>query len=815
MNFVETKPEYSPISSSEQSTRPLKICVVGSGTRFLSGISYYTHQLAEALAGSQRVSVILMRQLLPTFLYPGRQRVGAKLTDIQYNPATAVLDGIDWYWLPSMLRAIVFMLRQRPEVIVFQWWTGAVLHSYLLLALMARLLGARIVIEFHEVQDPGEARFPIARWYTSLVGGLMVRLAKGFVIHSEYDRPFLEQRYQLGNRPIALIPHGPYNQYQIAISSPEQIQPKTNPETASKVYNLLFFGTIRPYKGLEDLVRAFDALSPSEIEHYRLTIVGETWEGWTLPIELVEQSHYKNRITLVNRYVTDEEAGLYFAEADAVVLPYHRSSASGPLHTTMSHGLPLVVTHVGGLVEAVADYAGAVLVPPRNPEALSQALRRLPDLCGKKYPDPHSWERNVGRYTELFAKLNVRQVASGSSKSAAFRSKLNQLEAETRSQNSGSTYNPLRVLMVAVRYYPFMGGLETHVYEVSQRMAKAGIAVTVVTTNPDGDLPNEEWLNGVRVWRVRSWPKTRDITLSLEMVQLIQNGNWDVIHCQGYHTLFTPLAMLAAIRARVPYILSFHSGGHSSPLRNSIRGVQRQVLRPLLARAARLVAVSQFEADFFQRKLRLPAQKFVVIPNGAALPQVEKTDWLSSEPGEPGNKLILSVGRLERYKGHHRVIAAFPKVLEQYPQAHLRVVGSGPYEPELRQMVQQLGLTGQVEIGAIAPEDRQGMAGMLGRADLVTLMSDYEAHPLAVMEALAMRRPVLVAHSSGLQELAERGLVHSIPLKSNSAELAQAVINQLDRPFVPAQVELPTWESCTADLIKLYNSMADRGAREV
>ncbi len=62
-----------------------------------------------------------------------------------------------------------------------------------------------------------------------------------------------------------------------------------------------------------------------------MTIVGETWEGWTQPLRDVETSPHRDRIELVNRYVTDAEVRDHFAAADAVVLPYRRSSSSGPL----------------------------------------------------------------------------------------------------------------------------------------------------------------------------------------------------------------------------------------------------------------------------------------------------------------------------------------------------------------------------------------------------------------------------------------------------------------------------------------------------
>src|SRR2546423_12335470 len=101
--------------------RQPRVCVVGPGKRFLSGISYYTLHLANALAQSHKVSVILMRRLLPKALYPGRKRVGAPLAQLEYDPGIRVFDGVDWYWLPSMFRSLVFFILESPDVRVFQW----------------------------------------------------------------------------------------------------------------------------------------------------------------------------------------------------------------------------------------------------------------------------------------------------------------------------------------------------------------------------------------------------------------------------------------------------------------------------------------------------------------------------------------------------------------------------------------------------------------------------------------------------------------------------------------------------------------------
>ncbi|HTK08034.1 MAG TPA: glycosyltransferase family 4 protein [Ktedonobacteraceae bacterium] len=365
----------------------------------------------------------------------------------------------------------------------------------------------------------------------------------------------------------------------------------------------------------------------------------------------------------------------------------------------------------------------------------------------------------------------------------------------------------LQLLMVAARYFPFMGGIQTHVHEVGRRFARNGIQVTLLTTVPPNlknPLPKEEIVEGMRIIRVPAWPSQRDYYLAPEIYTLITRGKWDVMHCQGCHTFVPPLAMLAAREIKLPYVVTFHTGGHSSAFRNSIRNVQWRMQRPFFAHAAKLIGVSQFEANYFRSLLHLPAQQFSVIPNGVIFPESETTT-----PTE--RLLITSVGRLEKYKGHQHMIAALPYILEQRPDAHLLILGAGPYEKALRTLVDRLALTPYVEIRSVPASDRQGMAKLLAQSALVTLLSEYEAHPIAVIEALALQRPVLVADTSGLREIAEQGLARSISLKSTPEEIARAALQHIESsPTAPARFTLPTWDDCVQKLQDVYVSVARR-----
>ncbi|WP_164842371.1 glycosyltransferase [Actinoplanes solisilvae] len=393
-----------------------RVVVVGSGWRFLSGISYYTCRLSNALSSRYDVGVILMRQLLPTRLYPGRERVGQRLSELSYGPEVRVFDGVDWWGVPSLIRAVRFLRAFRPEVLVLQWWTGTVLHSYLVLCFFARLCGIKVVIEFHEVQDTGEARHRWASLYCRKLIKPLLRRTDGVVVHSRFDRVALRQTYDLRGVPDEVALHGPFDHHavpervSVPVSVPAPV-PVSVPapvcvpsaRSSSESCRLLFFGTIRPYKGLEDLIEAFGKL-PS---HYTLTVVGETWEGWTLPASMIADSPAGSRITFVNRYVADSEVDGFFAAADVVVLPYRRSSASGPLHIAMSHGLPVVVTAVGGLVEAASRYSGTTLVPAGSPSALAGAIVTATANAGRRHTDPSSWEQSVAAFTRLFARMGV------------------------------------------------------------------------------------------------------------------------------------------------------------------------------------------------------------------------------------------------------------------------------------------------------------------------------------------------------------------------------------------------------------------------
>jgi glycosyltransferase involved in cell wall biosynthesis len=360
----------------------------------------------------------------------------------------------------------------------------------------------------------------------------------------------------------------------------------------------------------------------------------------------------------------------------------------------------------------------------------------------------------------------------------------------------------IRVLIITARFLPDLGGTETHVHEMTRRMAARGdFDLTVLTTDRTGTRANSEKYEGFSILRCRSYPRNRDCYFAPGIYTHVSKGGYDLIHCQGIHTAVPVLAMIAARRTATPYLVTFHTGGHSSSLRRRLRNTQWRALGPLLRGAAAVVAVSRFEERMFQEVCRLDASRLRIIQNGGDLPV--RVTSLETVPGR-----IVSSGRLERYKGHQRVIEALPIVQQSVPHATLHILGSGRYEGRLRALIDTLGLDGSVIIESIAPDDREQMAKALGAAGVVAAMSEYEAHPIAIIEALALGIPAVGLATAGIGDLVDDGLVSGVPVDASPEVIARALVTALDRQGVGNMAELRGWDAAASDLAQVYIEVA-------
>ncbi len=377
-----------------------KICIAGPSTRFLSGVSYYTIRLANALAEQNEVSVIYFRELLPRSLFPGREHVGRPLTTLSLSPKISSLDGMDYNSPFTWVQAYRFLSNFKPDFLILQWWTSAVAHMQFILNLFKKKLGFKVIVEFHEVADPLEEAILPVKIYSRLMGRILTRSGNAFIVHSKADKQAIAEKYGLNPEKIYVIPHGLYDQY-ISIDKSEARRRLGIAEENV----LLFFGLIRTYKGVEYLIEAFETLPEELINKTRLLIVGELWEGSGEVLKRIQNSKYRDKISLVPKYVPDDEVPLYFSAADALALPYIRASQSGVAHIAMSFGKAVVVSEVGGLKEALAAYKGAFFFPARDISALRESILNALRNKNIEFPRPkYCWEEIAEKYNEV---LNI------------------------------------------------------------------------------------------------------------------------------------------------------------------------------------------------------------------------------------------------------------------------------------------------------------------------------------------------------------------------------------------------------------------------
>ncbi|MDO5443044.1 MAG: glycosyltransferase [Bacteroidia bacterium] len=136
--------------------------------------------------------------------------------------------------------------------------------------------------------------------------------------------------------------------------------------------NILFFGLIRQYKGLDILLKAFKDLD----ESYQLIIAGEPYGSFEPYQKLIDESGAEDRIKLFPQYIKDSEVKNYFSAADVTVLPYRSATQSGISSVSYHFEVPMIVTAVGGLKETIGDRGTGIVAEAVTPESIKAEIER-------------------------------------------------------------------------------------------------------------------------------------------------------------------------------------------------------------------------------------------------------------------------------------------------------------------------------------------------------------------------------------------------------------------------------------------------------
>lgn len=347
----------------------------------------------------------------------------------------------------------------------------------------------------------------------------------------------------------------------------------------------------------------------------------------------------------------------------------------------------------------------------------------------------------------------------------------------------------MRILQVSVGYSPAIGGIANHVKNISERLAK-NHEVTVFTHNYRGFFSKEERINGVLVRRFRGFSPSAAYHFSPGMIRELKKSRYDIVHGHGYHSL--PLYFSRYAKGKKFVVTSHHHGHGHTAFRDVLYKLYKPFGKRIFTDADTIIAVSNYEKKLLLKEFGLDEGKIRLIPNGVNLAEFT----LKEVPQK--TKSILYVGRLEKYKGVQHIIQALPLLDDNFI---LEVVGRGTYEMELMRLAEKLGLNHRVRFNRFLP--RSELLKMYSRAQVFVLLSQQEAFSIVVAEALASKKPCVVANTSALREWVDNKNCFGIDYPISTDRLAE-LISKVSNIRV-TDVKLWDWDDVVRELEHTYD----------
>ena len=384
----------------------------------------------------------------------------------------------------------------------------------------------------------------------------------------------------------------------------------------------------------------------------------------------------------------------------------------------------------------------------------------------------------------------------------------------------------MKVLMLSWEYPPrVVGGIARVVKELSEKLQLEGQDVTVVTYK-EGDTPYfEVEETGVKVYRVDNymirpnnfidWIMQLNFNLITEVNKLIQSGEtFDVIHAHDWLTAYAAKTLKESYN--IPLVSTIHAteSGRNGGIQTEMQRYINDTEWMLTYESSEVIVNSNFMKNDIQRIFGLPFEKIKVIPNGIDLKKFDgiKKDYEFRRRFAADNeKIILSLGRLVFEKGIQHLIYAMPKILSNYNDAKLVIVGKGGMIDELKQITVNLGIQDKVYFtGYMAGNDVQKMYKV---SDVAVFPSTYEPFGIVALEAMLGGTPTVVSDIGGLNEIVKHGETGLKSYAGNANSIADSVTQLLydydlsEKITKNAKLEVVqnfNWTKIAEDTRKLY-----------
>ncbi|MEO0095122.1 MAG: glycosyltransferase family 4 protein [candidate division WOR-3 bacterium] len=314
----------------------------------------------------------------------------------------------------NFMDSVRFLKKHTPDLIHIQHnihtYISTAFHFWLIIGLVSRILKIPVIVTAHEALTAIKRYGLIAKFYYRL----MSLLSKMILVHSENSRKELIRQCNIKPSKIFHMPHG-FHEVEKNLSYVDFL--KNNWGIKGKKI-ILFFGLVRPDKGIENLIKAMALIKDKYKKDNAIAlIVGDVRkreglinrlfqkkdERYYQYLEQLTREYNLNDMVIFKKmFVPDEQVFSIFALGDVVVLPYNRAEDSGVLNIALSVPRPVVISNVGGIAETLENTG--VLVPPKSPESIADAIVKILDDNGFR-------KKLLDDYANLYNRLNPKTIA--------------------------------------------------------------------------------------------------------------------------------------------------------------------------------------------------------------------------------------------------------------------------------------------------------------------------------------------------------------------------------------------------------------------
>jgi len=333
------------------------------------------------------VKFYAFKRQYPTWLFPGKTDKDISRITITEDETENILDSLNPLTWWKVFRKVS---KHNPDLLIFPWWVSFWAPQFWTISVLVKIFtNTKILFICHNVvAHESDALDKICT-------RSVLKRGDFFIVHSKED--FQNLKRMLPSAIVKTSFHPTYEIFNFKSVDKEEARKKLKLE--GKI--LLFFGFIRPYKGLNYLINAM-SLILRELD-VTLLVVGEFWKGKENYLRQIEDLQLIDKVKIIDEYVPNEEVGVYFSSADLVVLPYISATQSGIAQIAFGFNKPVVTTNVGGISEAVENNKTGFIVNAGDSRALADAIISFYEDSKEgefkkniiKGKDKFSWDRMV------------------------------------------------------------------------------------------------------------------------------------------------------------------------------------------------------------------------------------------------------------------------------------------------------------------------------------------------------------------------------------------------------------------------------------